>query len=555
MPSLFNWQYAPSHAKKRIAVVIFLLIVGFLIMTIRLFSLAFVYSDKNVRISFTQDKTVFRREITDRNGALLATNLPTASIFAHPKQISDPITAAQQLSQALPDLQYSDLLEQLKQNKNFVWIRRDVSPTEQQIVKSLGINGIDSIKDHKRFYTHSSILSHLIGYVDRDGKGLAGIERGLEDLIQDKNLKDIKIPLSIDINIQNIVNEELKAGRQKFDAKAGSAIVADVKTGEILAFVNEPNFNPHKIDPLDLESLENRNTFCVYELGSIFKPIVVAIALDTGAVDLHDVYDITALKVGKKIITDYAPSSGWYTLAQILAKSSNKGISKIALEIGQETMRKYFEDLGLFDVVPNLEILEKAKPIYKKHWSNLDICTTAFGYGISMTPMHYIQAMIPLINGGKLLPLTLLKRDQAPEGVKVLQNEATSEKMRILFRLTVKKGICSAAGVPGQDVGGKTGTANKLVDGQYCSTRVRCSIFAAFPMHDPKYAIHLTLDEPQTPPNQKTATAARTVAPIIGQIISRIATKYGMEPQSSSYDQWDYLMQPPELNSDKTEKE
>jgi cell division protein FtsI (penicillin-binding protein 3) len=554
MKSLFRWQYHPQCTNKRIAIIVLLLLGGFTAIVLRLFLLSFVYKSNNYMVSANGDCCI-RREITDRNGDLLAINLPTASIFAHPKQISDPEGVAYQLTKAIPDLEYTQVVEKLKRNKNFVWLRRDVNPEEQKIIKNLGIKGIESIKDYKRFYTYSSILSHAIGYVDRDGKGLAGLERGLEPILKDTNLKDQKIALSIDMNIQSIVSEELKSARQQYSAKAGCALVADVTTGEILAFVNEPNFNPHKIDPTNIESLENRNALCSYQLGSIFKPIVVAIGLDMGKVDLCDLYDVTELQIGKQKFEDLTHSSGWYTVAKILAKSSNKGISKIALEIGQDTVRQYCKLLGFFDTVPHIEIPEKAKPIYhRQNWSNLDLINTSYGYGICLTPLHYVQAMIALINGGNLIPLTLLKADYPPKGVQVLHNESTSEKMQILLRLVVRHGTCRGAYVAGQDVGAKTGTANKLIDGRYDKKRVFCSIVAAFPINKPKYIIYAMLDEPQTPPGAKTATAGLTMPPIIKQIIMRMSTKYALEPQKDDYSKWDYLLNPPETNSISEEK-
>jgi cell division protein FtsI (penicillin-binding protein 3) len=548
MKSLLSWQNKTKCANKRIVILILFLGLGFVSISIRLFYLAFFYQT-NFQSHNENEDTCTRREITDRNGELLAINLPTASIFAHPKQISDPESVAYQLSKALPDMGYAQTLEQLKKDKNFVWLRRDVNPEEQKIIKSLGINGIEAKKDCKRFYPYSSLFSHVIGYVDREGNGLAGIERGIETSIKDKALKNQKITLSLDIQIQNIVSEELRSAKEEFNAKAGCGLVANIKTGEILAFVNEPNFNPHKVDPTDTQALENKNALCVYSLGSIFKPLLFAIGLDTGKIDLLDLYDVTTLKVGNFTFEDLTPSSGWYTAAKILAKSSNKGTSKIALEIGQETMAEYFKKLGLYDSIPNLEIPEKAKPIFHspdRLWSNLDIITTSYGYGVCLTPLHYVQATISIINGGNMIPLTLLKRDQPPQGTKVFQNESTSEKMKILLRLAVKYGTCRKAYVPGQDIGAKTGTANKLIDGKYHKDKVFCSVMAAFPINDPKYMVYVMLEEPKTAKGQKTATAGLTMTPVIRKIVTRIATKYALPPQNDDYPQWDYLLDTPE---------
>lgn len=539
---IFSWSYHPASASRRLTFTAVCFVIWFAIVAGRLFQITFISESK------TQAQALLsqRRQIVDRFGNPLAVNLPIGSLFAYPHKISNPQAVAHSLCQIFDQNSYKATLAKLKSKKHFVWLKREISPQEQELVNALGLNGIESVNGYKRFYPYGNLLSHIIGYVGIDGVGLAGIERGSDKILTTADADPLE--LSIDIYLQNIVAEELKAAKEHFGARAGGAIVADVNTGEILAFVNEPNFDPNKITATDQEALMNQNALGVYELGSIFKPIITAIGLDSGIIDLHDVYDITELKVGKHNVTDFNESAGWYTLARLFAKSSNKGMSQIGLEIGEAKIREYLKDFGLLGAIPHIEIPEKARPIYpiKYPWSNLTVATVSYGYALSISPLHYIQAMIPIVNGGNKLPLTVFKCKSAPEGTRILK-ESTSEKLRILMRLAVSHGTCKLAFVPGQDVGCKTGTANKIIKGKYCKSVVRCSSIGAFPINQPKYLVFVSLDEPK--PNTETGkrvSASLTAAPIIGKIVSRIAARYGLKEQERDYSNWQYLIYGPQ---------
>jgi cell division protein FtsI (penicillin-binding protein 3) len=541
--SIFRWQYDASSARQRIYFATACFLVWFLAINARIVYLTF--SPERAAVQALESQLP-RRTISDRWGNLLAVNLPIASLFAYPHKIFNHEEAALALSSAVPSLSYREAIAKLKAGKRFTWLKREISPQEQTAINSLGLNGIESRRGCKRFYPYGKLLSHIIGYVDLDGVGLAGIERGAEALIKDANNPE-PIALSLDMYLQNIVAEELIAAKNHFNAKGGNAIVADVVTGEILAFVNEPNFNPNNISALDQDALMNQSSLGVYELGSVFKTVIIAAALDTGTLDLHDVYNLDSFKVGGHTVKDFSETSGWKTTAQIFAKSSNKGLSQIAFELGEAKVREYLKKLGLFDVIPHIEIPEKARPVYPKKypWSDLTLATASYGYSVAISPLHCVQALIPLVNGGKIIPLTVFKKSSPAQGTRVLQ-ESTSEKLKILMRLTVSHGTCQRAAVPGQDIGCKSGTANKLINGKYCKSVVRCSAIAAFPISNPKYVIYVMLDEPK--PNAETGprvSAGLTAAPLIGKIASRMASRYALEKQNLDHSYWTYLLNVP----------
>ncbi|QEK39704.1 peptidoglycan D,D-transpeptidase FtsI family protein [Candidatus Sneabacter namystus] len=547
--SVLFWQYSVALANSRLKKSILITLALTIVVICRLLSLSL---SEPITISKSVEETPIRRELLDRNGIPLAINLPTASLCAYPHRITQPYDiVAKRLIKALPSLEYHSLLAKLQSNKKFVWLKHNITIKDKANIEQAGILGIEAQKNYRRFYTQGSSLSHVIGYVDLYNNGLAGIERGLNAEICNDRLQE-KILLSIDSQLQNIVKEELKLAISTFGAKGANAIIADVNTGEIISFVNEPSFDPYNIDFSNPEALLSKNSIGTYELGSIMKPIIMAIGFDTNTIGLHDVYDVTNLSVSKYKIQDYTQTSGNKSIAQIFAHSSNKGLGKIALEIGQEKIQEYFQKLGLLDAISHVEISEHAKPILppRSKWSDITLTTVAYGYGISVTPLHYVQAMIPIINGGTKIPLTFLKRTNKISGTKVLQNPLTTEKMKILMSLAATHGSLRAAYIKDLDVGGKTGTANKVVQGKYSKTLRISSVMATFPVHNPKYIVYATLDEPHaTAATHGHATGGYTMAPAVKQIIKRMSIKYGIEKQPCSREQWYYLMNPPQNNS------
>lgn len=476
----------------------------------------------------------YRRDIVDRNGVALAVNIASASVYANPKKIIDKNEAVIKLKRVLPDLSEDKLLNTLNSDKSFVWVKRNLSPKEQYGINNLGIPGIYFEKEYRRFYTCGKLFSHLIGFSGNDNQGLAGIEKFFDKDLSSSQEDDRALQLSVDSRVQAIVSEELDKTIEEFSALGGVGIVVDVKSGEVLSMVSKPDFDPNNYLVAKPESLFNKATLGAYEIGSVQKAITLAIAIDSGKVTLRDAYDLDSqIKIANFIVKDYHKKEGWRTVPEIFLHSSNIGIAQIVLETGKQTFKSYLRNLGLFDRL-KIELPERATPLYNqdKNWSDLTAVTVGYGYGLSISPMHFVQAMVPVVNGGVLHNLTLVKIKDEDKiiGEKVL-DESTSNEVNKLLRLVVEKGTGRRAEVPGYFVGGKTGTANKAVNGKYVPNARYSSFIGAFPMVDPKYAVFVMLDNPQG--IKRTfgfATAGYTAAQTVGNIVSRVGSLYGIKP-------------------------
>jgi cell division protein FtsI (penicillin-binding protein 3) len=534
----FEWISTPKAISFRMMLLILCLFFCYIALIVRLFDLATIEEDKLYQRSFFgyHKFKEERKEIVDRNGELLAINLSTASLYANPQKIIDPKEAVDQLSKIMPQINKKELLENLTSDKSFFWIKRDLTPKEQYGVHNLGIPGFDFQQDQKRVYTYKNLLAHLLGFVSRDGNGLGGVE-----LYFDKFLRNIDsgsvdpLELSVDVRVQNIVSEELDDVIKKFSAKGGIGIVADATTGEVLALVNKPDFDPHFPGQANPDALFNKATLGAYELGSVIKTITFAIGFDSKKIQVNDLYNIsTPLRISGYTIKDFYPKGGWRTVPELFIYSSNIGTVQIALEIGKDNFRKYLRSLGFLNQT-TIELPEKATPLYPptRSWSDLSTATISYGHGICVTPLHLIQAMIPIVNGGYMHPLTLVKKDKkviATPPLKVM-DDSTSFFMNKLLRLTIEKGSGRRAEVAGYFPGGKTGTANKAVNGKYDKKSRISSFVSAFPMNDPKYVIYVMVDDPHgIAETHGAATGSYTSAPATANIIRRIGTLYGIKP-------------------------
>ncbi|MBP7190028.1 MAG: penicillin-binding protein 2 [Rickettsiaceae bacterium] len=487
-------------------------------------------------------KNVSRREIVDRNNNLLAVNIPASSVFANPQHMIDIEKDITKLAKAVPGIDKNKLISELKKDgKTFVWVKRDLTPKEQQTIHDLGIAGLYFENEERRLYTYGTVASHILGHVGRDGKGLAGIEKNFDDFLNhdnhDETGEDTPLQLTLDIRVQNIVSQELDKVIAEFNATGGVGIVADPNTGEILALVSKPDFDPHNPSKANDEQLFNRASLGIYELGSIMKCITLAVGFDSKTITLHDAYNLSNFRVGKFQVKDYHKEEGWHSVADVFLNSSNIGSTQIALEIGQEKFRSYYKKLGLLDQV-KLDIPERGYPLFQKtsDWSDITLTTMSYGYGVSISPLHFVQAMIPVVNGGYMHKLKLVKKtdDGAETSEKVL-DESTSDAMRKLLRLVVSKGTGKKAEVAGYFVGGKTGTANKREGKGYVNNNRMSSFFGTMPSINPKYVVLVMLDEPKPSKNSfGFATAGWNAAPATGAILSRIAALYGMRPYDTN---------------------
>lgn len=534
--SIFPWDTCVNSGKVRLIVVICCFTLYFVGLAYRLIIIAINgYTKTN---EYQARNNNFRKEIIDRNGNLLAVNLPSSSLFASPNKVINPEQSLEKLAKILPNLDKKKLISELKSDKNFVWIKRDISPKQQAEIFNLGLPGFEFEREQKRVYTFGNLLSHLIGYVGRDCIGLAGLERSYDKFLREESKTKSSeldtnqaLELSIDVRLQNILNEEIEKIQNEFKAVGAVGIIANPNNGEILALVSKPDFDPHHPQKATPEQLFNMASLGTIEMGSVFKSITMAIGFDTNTININDAYDISYMKVGRFKLRDISPRQGWNTVPQIFLYSSNIGVSQIMLEIGKSNFKKYIKSLGLLDQL-EIELPERSTPLFPSYsrWSDLSLVTMSYGYAISISPLHFVQAVLPMANGGYLYPLTLIKRKENPVGTKVF-NENTSKQMKKLFRVVVKEGTGRKAEVKGYLVGGKTGTAEKLLGKKYVKNSRRSSFLGIFPLSKPKYVVYIMFDDPKgTKESFGFAGAGWTAAPAVGRVIERMVALYGLDP-------------------------
>jgi cell division protein FtsI (penicillin-binding protein 3) len=474
-----------------------------------------------------------RADIVDRNGVLLATSLPTSSAYADPARVLDPVEAADKLLTVLPDLDRNRLIKSLGGKGRFVWIRRNLTPRQTYRINALGIPGLYFKDGFRRVYPAGEILSHVVGFTSIDNIGLYGIERSFDERLRSD---PDPLQLSIDLRVQHVLRAELAAAIEEFDAIGGAGLVMNAKTGEVLALSSLPDFDPHRPGDFGSEELFNRVTLGVYEMGSTFKILNTAMALDSGAVKIGDSFDATEpIKVGRFRINDFHPERRWLTVPEIMVYSSNIGAARMALAAGTEAQRDFMRRAGLLDRSP-IELPEVGAPLVPSPWREINTMTIAFGHGLAVSGLQLVSAIGAVVNDGLLLPPTLIKRDPyaLPEGRRIVTPE-TSDTLRRLLRLVITKGTGKAADVPGYLVGGKTGTAEKRTGGSYDRNARISSFVGVFPMTDPEYLVFVMLDEPKgTEETFGYATAGWVAAPAVGKIIAQIGPLVGMKPIDQS---------------------
>jgi cell division protein FtsI (penicillin-binding protein 3) len=482
-----------------------------------------------------------RPDLVDRNGEILATDIKMASLYAEPRNILDPDEATELITSVLPGLDATQLRRKLSGDAGFVWLKREITPAQQKQIHDLGIPGVGFLTENRRFYPGGPAAAHIVGLVNIDNQGIAGIEKYVDDrwlgdlhragFARGEDLGPVK--LSIDMRVQHVLRDELANGMARYNAIAATGVILDVHTGEVMAMASLPDFDPN--DPVDALKPDrlNRMSAGAYELGSVFKSFTFAMALDTGAVSLNDKIDATrAIRVGKFTIDDFHAKHRVLTVPEVFIYSSNVGSARMALKVGQQGQQDYLARLGLTRKIKT-ELPEVAAPMVPRKWSELTAMTVAFGHGIAVTPLQAAVADAALMNGGKLIPPTFLPRtrEEADKLAVQVVKPQTSADLRYLFQLNVEKGSGKQAAVPGYVVGGKTGTAEKPENGRYSANKRLNSFLAAFPMDDPRYAVLVVLDEPKPEKPGAAATAAVNAAPVVGEIIRRAAGLLGVEPR------------------------
>ena len=521
---------------NRLRVLFIVAVISYLAIVMRIFDLSMVGDSSPMPYDHSvRDLQYGRGDILDRNGVVLATSLKTVSAYSNPRKIKDAHATASLIHKAMPDLSVSYLQKQLSMSRNFVWIKRHLTPKEHERLLHVGVPGIYFIEEQKRVYPQRSLFSHVVGYVDIEGNGLAGVERYFDKFLKEKGM-DGSLSLSLDYRIQYLMHDAIAQSIEEHGAVGGAGVMLDANTCEILAMVSLPDFNANDLSKITDEQLFNRASLGVYEMGSVFKGFAFAIALDLGIVKLSDEFDITSpFKIQDRVINDYVHRSGVRSVRDIFVTSSNVGTAKIALKAGGVAQRKYFKDFGFFDYNA-VEIYEKSLPIFNKskNWSDIAVATMSYGHGIAVTSLHAVEAMASLVNGGLRCTTTLLlsannKIDN--ECTRVISGD-TSRTMRELFYAVTDKGTGRRAGVRGYALGGKTGSADKIVDGSYNKTATLTSFVGAFPINDPRYVFLVIIDEPKEGMKTRKATGGSVAAPVAKTIVERCANVFGLNPLS-----------------------
>ncbi len=532
---------AKARARVGLAIVAFVGVYSVIALRLVMFGIA---GDRSAphRIIVDDAVATARPDIQDRNGEVLATDVRVPSLYGEPRRIIDCDEAIELLIADLPDLDANEVRSRLCSKRGFVWLKRDITSEQRKEIYRQGLPGIGFLNENKRDYPDGDEVSHVIGRVDIDNQGTAGIEKWLDNqglaalhmagLATDRQQNPVE--LALDLRVQHALHEELAAALQQFHALAAAGLVLNVNTGEIVAMVSEPDYDPNKSQNPRDPTLINRLTTGVYEMGSTFKAFTVAEALDSGKVTLNSSFDARSpLRMGRFEIHDFEPQNRNLTVPEIFTYSSNKGAARIALFLGTDAQKAFLKKMGQLDRL-HTELPESAEPILPRRWSELTTATISFGHGLSVAPLQAVMGVAAIMNGGILIPPTFLKRSEAEAaklGKRVIKPE-TSEMMRYLMRLNVEKGTARKADVPGYYIGGKTGTADKVVNGRYSKNRVLTDFMAIIPADHPRYLLLIMLDEPKaTPETHGFTTSGWNAVPTGARVVARIAPLLGIEPR------------------------
>lgn len=505
----------------------------------------FGLSDRATHITSLEEALLPPRgEITDRNGVPLARAFPAYALWYNPAALGDPDNPlvrtpreiAADLAAIFPDLDQDAVARKLASGKPG-YLRRRVLPEDANRVQDLGELGLELPRETERHYPQGSLAAHVLGYVDSEGRGHVGMEQVMQERLTDPVLRAQPVALSIDMRVQGALEDELRRGMLATSAAGAGGIVLDVDTGEILALASLPDFDPNRIDAAGAKNMFSRVSSEVYELGSTFKPLTVAAAIDAGTVrDFSRRYQASRpLEIAGFKIRDSHPLGASLNVAESLMHSSNIVTGQIADELGAERLRRSMMDLGMHER-PYIEVPARGAPIWPgERWPRLRNITVSYGHGISVTPLHLASAYAALVNGGVWRPSTLHKLEphEVPKGRRVYK-ASTSYRMRQLLRLITTNGTGRSANAPGYRVGGKTGSAEKAVGGSYSKKLVVSTFAAAFPMDKPRYVIVTMLDEPKgTAASSFQRTAAWNAAPIVGKLVPRIGPMLGVMPDDT----------------------
>ena len=476
-----------------------------------------------------------RGDIVDRDGQPLARTIEGWTVAVQPhKIIGNKLDLSRQLAKLMPEKDEADYYDLLTSKKKFAYLQRRAGPRLVEAVNALGEPGLQLTREPDRLYPQTALAAHVIGYTDVDGRGVAGAERAFEDELTDPARKGEPVALSISAPVQGALKAELAAAMTKFSAIGAAGVIMDIHSGEILALTSLPQLNPNVAGQGGTEARFNRASLGVYELGSTFKPFTVAMGMETGDIrSMGQMYPCPgSLQVGNRRIRDTHPFGRPCSVAEIMMESSNIGTAQIAAQVGAKRQQEFLRKMGFTNKLGH-ELPERGRPLTPRQWGPTEIATVGYGHGIAVTPIHLASGYATLFNGGVYRTPTIRKVDPAhprAKGERVFSPE-TSEAMRSLLRLVVTNGTGRKADAPGYRIGGKTGTAEKIVNGRYSRQLVVNSFAGVFPIDAPRYVIVVMLDEPKgLPETFGFRTAGWNVAPVVSKTVSRIAPMLGVTP-------------------------
>jgi len=524
---------AVMHQRLMFGMLLFAGIIA--VVMLRLFYLA-AFGDHAGRKTLVTNLVPPRGDIVDRDGQPLARTIDAWTIALQPaKVIGDKLELARKLAAVMPEHDEAAWLGLLRSSKSFIYLRRRAAPSLVEQINALGEPGLALSREPDRLYPQTDLAAHVLGFTDIDGHGAAGVERAFDEQLTNPATRGQPLTLSISSGVQQALEHGLLDAKSHFSALGAAGVVIDIRTGEVLALASLPQLNPNVAGNAEPDARFNRATQGVWELGSTFKPFTVAMAFDTGKVrSMGQIYSCPlALRAYGRTITDTHPFGRNCSVAEIMEESSNIGTAQIAAQVGADNQKRFLKAMGFLDPI-QIELKERGRALYPREWSPLDVMTVGFGHSIAVTPLHLATGYATLFNGGVFHPATLLKvGPNHPVGpARRVFTEETSYKMRALLRLVVTKGTGKQADAPGYRVGGKTGTAEKIINGHYSKAGLNVTSFAGvFPMDQPRYAMVVMLDEPKaTAETFGFKTAGWNSAPTFGKIVARIAPMLGVRP-------------------------
>ena len=535
--------------QRRLIMIGCIFIISFGVIGMQMTALAMTEPSEPKAQNSINDISVSRADIVDRNGRILATNIETHSLYVHPKQLADPSGTALRLAEIFQDIDAITLKARFNGKQNFLWLRSAISPEEKQAVHDIGDPGLLFGPREMRLYPNGNLAGHILGGTtfgkqgvhSAEVIGVAGVEKEFDELLRDPKYNGRPLKLSVDLSVQSALEKVLRGGMQLMNAKAASAVLMEVHTGEIFAMSSLPDFDPNnrpigltKGDQSD-DPLFNRAVQGLYEQGSVFKTFTVAQAMELGLVEADTMIDTKRFRWGKYAIKDYRNYGPELTVEKVLVKSSNVGTARLSQMIGANSQKSFLKSLGLLAATP-IELVEgsTAKPQFPSKWSEIATMTISYGHGVSGSPLHLAAAYSAIVNGGTFVSPTILQKAVSEVGARIISKNV-SDQLRSMLRDVVRtpEGTANLGEVSGYSVGGKTGTAEKISKtGGYDAERVLATFASFFPSEDPKYVLIITLDEPEDRMGvEPKRTAGYTAVPVAAEVIRRVAPLLGLVPK------------------------